>query len=258
MDTKIQIEKLNRFNYFTWKLKMELLLIKEDLWTVITSERDTSTRRAEANWDLRDNKARALIGLSIENNQLVHIRNKNSALEVWNSLREAHSKDTLTNRVSLYKQIALLKMKNGDKIEQHIDLMTELFQRLEDLGEEASEMWKIGMLFASLPKSYATLVTALEARNESDLTWSLVQTKLYDEYQRQVEDTEFNIDDQVLSISTKKFCRYCKRHSHQIQDCHTLKAKKERDARNSSLQRSHSDESIAISSHSDHQANALL
>lgn len=247
METKIQIEKLSNINYFTWKLKMEFLLIKEDLWSVISNEPDTAlTRREQAQRELKDNKARALIGLSIENNQLVHIRGKNTALEVWNSLKEAHLKDTLTNRISLYKQIALLKFKQGDKMEQHVDLLTELFQRLSDLGEESSDSWKIGMLFASLPKDYSTLVTALEARNESDLTWSLVLTKLFDEYQRQLEDFD-SYNERILSLNNNLFCRYCKRNSHDIKNCRYLKAKRQRDANNRSLPRSQSTQSLISS-----------
>lgn len=36
MNSKTEnIEKLNNRNYFNWKYRMELLLIKEDLWEVI-------------------------------------------------------------------------------------------------------------------------------------------------------------------------------------------------------------------------------
>lgn len=35
---KVQVTKLNDENYQVWKYKMELLLIKEDLWTVINDE----------------------------------------------------------------------------------------------------------------------------------------------------------------------------------------------------------------------------
>lgn len=61
-------------------------------------------------------------------------------------------------------------MNPDTKIEDHINQMDGYFQQLRDLGEDASELWKVGMLFASLPKEYATLITALEARNESEIT----------------------------------------------------------------------------------------
>lgn len=90
-------------------------------------------------------------------------------------------------------------MKDRTKIENHINELVSLFQKLIDLGEEASEQWKIGMLFASLPNTYSTLITALEARNESELTWSLAYTKLMDEDQRRkdVEESDENTREKV-------------------------------------------------------------
>ncbi|RYG87356.1 MAG: hypothetical protein EON59_07695 [Alphaproteobacteria bacterium] len=77
-----------------------------------------------------------MIGLNVEDSQLVHIRNKETAQDVWISLRSAHEKDTLTNRVSLYKRIAMLKMKEDGKAEEHLNDLMNLFQKLEDLGQE--------------------------------------------------------------------------------------------------------------------------
>lgn len=122
--------------------------------------------RQSLRWDKKNQKARAFIDLSIEDNQLLHIREKLKALDTWKALKEAQEKDTLTNKISIYNTIALLRMQPGDNIERHIDHLVDLFQRLADLGKVAPEIWKIGMLFASLPKSYSTLVTALEARDK--------------------------------------------------------------------------------------------
>lgn len=225
-----KIQKLNNQNYFKWKYKIELLLINEDLWEVITDEPPiTPTRLRE--WRKKDNKARSTIGLTVEDNQLVHIRGKETALETWNALKSIHEKDTLTNRISIYKKIALLRMKESDSIEEHLNQMIGLFQVLDDLGDTATEEWKIGMVFASLPSSYSTLVTALEARPESDLKWSLVYSKLLDEFQRQKE-TEETIwkknEEKVMKISIQKdFCHFCKKNSHKMNDCFKLKRYKQ-------------------------------
>lgn len=72
MDTKNSIEKLNNSNYFTWKLKMKLFLIKEDLWDVIKDERPTllndsrASVREQNRWIKRDQKALAFIGLALD------------------------------------------------------------------------------------------------------------------------------------------------------------------------------------------------
>lgn len=153
-----KVEKLNNTNYFTWKFKLELLLINDDLWSAFTEEQPSTAARLRE-WQRKDDKARTTIGLLVEDSQLVHIRGKRTALETWNSLKAVHEKHTLTNRISIYKRIALTRMNESDNMEEHLNCLTALFQKLEDLGDIATEEWKIGIVFASLPQSYSTLVT---------------------------------------------------------------------------------------------------
>ena len=67
---KITVAKLNNSNYQTWKYKMELLLIKEELWDVVTG---IKPQQPTEEWVKKDGKARASIGLLVEDNQLVHV-----------------------------------------------------------------------------------------------------------------------------------------------------------------------------------------
>lgn len=183
--------------------------------------------RALERWNKKDNKARAIIGLSLEKDQLVHVRDKVTAIETWNSLKTIHEKDTLTNKISLYKKIAQLRLKNSDSIENHVNQLLDMFQKLENLGAMVDDQWKIGMILASLPKSFSTLVTALEARKEEELTLSLVQMKILDEHQRQQEckNDEYETTDQmVYEIRKEKvFCYFCKKDNHRMENCFRLK-----------------------------------
>lgn len=225
------IVKLNNSNYFNWKYRMELLLTKEDLWEILSQEIPTSTT-AFNRWNKQDKKARALIGLAVEDSQLVYIRNQQTARDTWNALREAHEKDTIVNKVSLYKKISFKRAASGDDIEKHINELADLIQQLSDLGEITSEAWKVGMLLGSLPDSFHALVTALEVRPEQDLTWLMVQSKILDEYFRQQNLTEDKIiEDKVLKITDKNYskshCYFCKRDNHKMADCVRLKQYKE-------------------------------
>lgn len=220
MDKSDKIEKLNNKNYFNWKFKMKLILIKEDLWDTVVNEPPTG--RGLAAWNKRDAKAFSTIGLAVENGQLVHIRNSETASEAWRNLAEIHEKNTLTNHISLYKKIALHRMKSGDDMEQHISELDGYFQQLSDLGTVVQELWKVGMLLASLPKEYANLVTALEARDESEITWGLVYSKILDEHQRQTTNNDDVIEERVMKItstSTNMLCHFCKKNNHEMRDC---------------------------------------
>lgn len=87
-DFKGKFEKLNNTNFTNWKFKIELLLKKENLWKAIatTAPReppDTVTaaekaefQKARAEWCRADEEAFSIIGLLIEDDQIVHIRSE--------------------------------------------------------------------------------------------------------------------------------------------------------------------------------------
>lgn len=81
------------------------------------------------------------------------------------------------------------------------------------------------MLLSSLPKSYDTLITALETRPENDLTLSLVQSKLIEESRKR---SGGNKNESALkstytpAVSTRKCtseCFFCKKKGHIKRDC---------------------------------------
>ncbi|KMQ82714.1 msp domain protein [Lasius niger] len=58
-----------------WKYRIEMLLIKEDLWDVVIGAPPSAATEFAA-WTKRDGKARAIMGLMVEDAQLVHIKTK--------------------------------------------------------------------------------------------------------------------------------------------------------------------------------------
>lgn len=50
---------------------MQLLLMKENLWDVVNNEQSAEP---DILWRMNDGKAKAMIGLLVEDNQLTHIK----------------------------------------------------------------------------------------------------------------------------------------------------------------------------------------
>ena len=180
---KVSITKLNNDNYQIWKYKMELLLIREELWTVINTPKPEEAQQAQI-WQKKDDKARATLGLFVEDAQIIHVRKKTTAKEVWDSLKNYHEKSTLTSKIYLLRQICELKLSEGGDMEDHIVKMENLVDNLTALGEELKDHLVVAMLLSSLPESYGILITALESRPEKELTLSLMKGKLIDEFKR--------------------------------------------------------------------------
>lgn len=228
MDSKLTKTKLNDENYFNWKFRMEMFLRKEGVWIAISTDKPavtstltSSNSTAIAKWEEADEKARSWIGLSVEEGQLGHIRNQKTAKESWKALKTYHEKSTLVNKTTIMRNLCGMKLSESKEPTVHIESMTNLFQKLVNLGEkDLSERWKTVILLSSLPATYNTLITALEARSDDDLSFDLVQSKIQDDFMRRNTTSEKEAEDEKLlkigkaqskpGEKEKKFCYFCK------------------------------------------------
>lgn len=213
----------NKFSVVKLTNRMEMLLIKEGLWNTIKDEKPNPVT---SGWTKQDNEARAFISLMVGDNQLNHDRKATSASQAWKSLQDYQEKASLSKKVRLMREICGLKLSENGNTESHIGKMTELFDKLNALGEKLSDSWVVAMLLSSLPNSYDTLITALETRPEADLTISLVQSKLLEEYRKRcnAEPAEQALKStHTPTASSKPFhdvvCFSCKKRGHMKRDC---------------------------------------
>lgn len=227
-ETKYHIEKLNNDNYFVWKFRVEMILEKEGYWSVIEEDEPSDEMKSNT-WKKNNKQAMATIALTVENDQLVHIRKHRTAKAMWEALRQYHEKGTGNHSVQLIKEICTRRLEEGGDMEQHINWMTTMFQKIDDLGEEKlSEKWMVGILFGQLPRSYDTIVTALSMTKEDDISLKFVQAKLIEEYKRQIERDSIkgNASGTVMKINSStsaNACFFCKKKGHFKKDCEKYK-----------------------------------
>ena len=131
--------------------------------------------------------------ISVSASQLYLITSCEEPVEAWTALREHFERDSLVNKLMLKKQYFRMEMKEGTSIEEHIKAMKELTDRLAAIKAPVAEEDQVVTLLGSLPSSYLTLVTALEARDEISLSY--VQQALIREEQRLkgVDGTGLNV-----------------------------------------------------------------
>ncbi|GBN76739.1 Retrovirus-related Pol polyprotein from transposon TNT 1-94 [Araneus ventricosus] len=224
-----QIVKLNANNYSVWKFKMEMILIKEDLFHLI--EDDTPSQPDEK-YIKKDRQARAIINLCIEDSQIIHIKYETTAKATWNKLKTIHERSNLSSKLFLLRKLYATKMSEDGNMNEHIAQMLELIDKLKAVGEEIKDDHIAALLLVSVPKSYDTLITALEARPENELTPELIKNKLTDEYNRRKEqDSDRNLAQAFkTNVSFKsrnqnkndKFCTFCKKPGHLRDFCYHL------------------------------------
>ncbi|GBN42759.1 hypothetical protein AVEN_131529-1 [Araneus ventricosus] len=123
-------------------------------------------------------------------------------------------------------------MSEDGNMNEHIAQMLELIDKLKAVGEEIKDDHIAALLLVSVPMSYDTLITALEARPENQLTPELIENKLTDEYNRRKEqDSDRNLAQAFkTNVSFKsrnqnkndKFCTFCKKLGHLRDFCYHL------------------------------------
>lgn len=232
VDAKFAIPKLNGHNWQTWKVKLEMLLCREDIWYVVTEEIPDEADR-NAIWKSADRKAKATIVLLLEDSQLAIVKNSVHARDAYEALKSYHQKTTRSVRVSLLKRLCSFNLAEGGNVEQHLMEIDDLFDRLDAAGTELDKDTKICMLLRSLPASFDHLVSALDSRSDDDISIDFVKAKLTDEYHRRIEREGGNsgkskIEKAMRSSENKqketRICHFCKRQGHLRRNCRKFQA----------------------------------
>ena len=186
-EEKWSIEKLNSSNWLTWKFQMRHLLLAKGLWGFIEGTEvlnDDATNEQKKEFKQKSQKAFSTLVLAIDTSQLYLITSCDNGDEAWNILRNHFERDTLSNKLFLKKQYFRKEMNKGNTIESHLKEMKEISDRLASIGAPVSEEDQVVTLLGSLPPSYSTLVTALEARAD-DVSLNFVQQALINEERKQ-------------------------------------------------------------------------
>lgn len=185
--------KLNNHNFQTWKFKMEMMLVRDELWYVISEDKPTAATVAGAagasaatiaQWNKDDRKALATICLCLDDGQSSLVRGAKSAKDVWTALKKYHDK---TSDVYLLKKLTKLELTDDGDMEEHLQTFSDLLQRIADVGDEIPAKLQAAMLLCSLPDSYDSLTTALEQRPQEELTLDLIKSKLLAEAEKRKE-----------------------------------------------------------------------
>ena len=171
---KWSIDKLDSSNWTTWKFQMKHLLLAKGLWGIVNGTevlRENPTAQQEAEFTKKSQKAFSTIVMSISSSQLYLITSCEEPTAAWTTLRNHFERDTLVNKLMLKKQYFRMQMKEDTSVEEHIKNMKELTDRLAAINAPIAEEDQVITLLGSLPSSYSTLVTALEARDTISLSY---------------------------------------------------------------------------------------
>ena len=153
---KVDFGRLNGSNYGAWKFKMKLLLVQKGYWNSVLGKENS--KEAES----IDQKALAVIGLGVCDDQIVHIQDAKTSKEAWDSLAKVYENSGTANKMYLQEQLMNSKMEEGTSAKAHIEHLRRIVGQLGTLGVKISDEQYILTLLRSLPGRFESLVVTLE------------------------------------------------------------------------------------------------
>ena len=136
----------------------------------------------------------------------------------------------------LHCKLHSLRLKEGELIQEHIKIITKIFNELAPIEAPMDEEDRGIQLLASLPESYDTLVTGLEANEKVPSMKTVIERLLYEERKAKAQ-TE--IEGEVLTVKSKvKWkrgirCHNCRKLGHIQMDCYERGERKSERSRKS-------------------------
>lgn len=187
------IEKLTEDNYESWKILMRSVLVCNDLWgyvngTMIKTDENTAV------WTEKDQKALALIVLSVSRGQLNHVKRAETSRAAWKDLKRVHESTGPVRKATLYKQLYRMKKDSGITMNAYINDFTNKAEQLTEAGIRIPDDLLSIMLLFSLSNDFENFSVAIESRDEIPSIDSL-KVKLLKEEARQNERAGRNVSE---------------------------------------------------------------
>jgi hypothetical protein len=118
----IPMEKFNGFNFNTWKIKIRMHLMNRGVWRVVKgTEQAPSDPRPLVEWEKKEEKDKAIIGLALSDMQLHLIDLEKPSNEIWEQLSKLFGEKAMNAKFSLKMQLFSLKMHDETHLSTHIN-----------------------------------------------------------------------------------------------------------------------------------------
>lgn len=222
----LSIEKLDVYNYPTWKVNVTFHLKYKGLWTAIEGG---TTTQAE------DSKALALIGLTVERHQQRIIAACATAKAAWDILAETYENKCATSKRQHRERLVRMRKDPSEPLSKYFSRAKGVVADCIAAGLKVSEEETVCAVITGLPAEYDTIVTVIEdSTNEEDMTLDNLLPKLMRVEARLGNASAF-VPEDYRALYTKPsrgttglICNYCHKVGHREAECYGKRRDMER------------------------------
>lgn len=213
-DNSLKFSRFDGTNFSNWKYRIQILLDEKDLLKYI--ERDLQTLLADGSQQshhtTKEKKAKSLLIQYISDGQLEYVKDYKRAKDIFDALTSVFERKSVAGQIYLRKKLMTLKYNDDTLMSTHFLEFDKTVRELKSIGATVEEMDIICYLLLSLPKSYDTIVTAIETIDSKTLSLDFVKTRLLDEFnKRKNNEHESDTDNGgvAMHVKSRKFQFKC-------------------------------------------------
>ena len=192
----VSIEKLTDYNFCVWKQKIQLLLALKDVSEYVTDREHPGVPESDEHkqWLRNENKAKAIIGLSLSDEHLEHVRDCETAMDMWETIPNVFERHALLNKLAARRHFYTVTMKSNEKVLAYINRVIQLAGRLKSMKVEIDDKEIAMAVLNGLPARFESLIVAINALGNEDDVVSLDFVKsrfLQDEQRAEMKGNSF-------------------------------------------------------------------
>ena len=166
-----------------------------------SSEKEPSSADLDK-WRKNDRKALNAISQTINDSELIHVRNAANSAAAWKKLSEIYEAKGISRESSLRKQLYTLKLAEGDSIQQHINRFMDIVDQLKGIAVTLDDRSMASVFLDTLPKLYNLLKVSL-GNIPTMITMDLVMSWTLEEEARLREEDENDNNDKAALLTKK-------------------------------------------------------
>lgn len=144
---------MGRENYADWAFALQNVFILEGLTDCINgTQTDT----------VLIGKAKAKIILTLDSLLYIHVKDCDSAREVWDKLRNLYEDSGFARKIGLLRKLISLRLDNCESMEHYVNQVIDTSQKLDRSGFKLSQELIGSLMLAGLTERFEPMVIAIE------------------------------------------------------------------------------------------------